>query len=198
MQCLWKSNRPPHANILIISVQKKNDLCSDIADVFLCLPNKALICAHSVWREFVPSRPNMAVKQTGTDALATERADEGTADELCSDLLMRMPDDVFLRIPCMVSLNILVSLRILSKAIKSRIDEISLHIPGVGARMFPFVRSTNGFLELQLAKLVALLRHPNLTFSTAEVMESAMAWVNHVCLALRCRMSCSTVAGGIS
>ncbi len=41
------------------------------------------------------------------------------------------------------------------------------------------VRSTHRFLELPGEKSASLLRRPNLTLSTAEVMESAMVWVQH-------------------
>ena len=92
---------------------------------------------------------------------------------------MRMPDDVFLRVPSTISLNHFVSLRFLSKAIKSRIDELCLEIPGLGALLFPYVRSTHGFLDLPVEKLVSLLWHPKLSLSTAEVMERAIAWVNY-------------------
>ncbi len=49
----------------------------------------------------------------------------------------------------------------------------------LGARLFPQVRSTQGFLELPGEKVASLLQHPNLTASTAEVIESAMVWVKH-------------------
>jgi hypothetical protein len=121
----------------------------------------------------------VAAEDTVDDSDSTEHAKEDTVDELCSDLLMRMPDDMFLRMLSMVSLNHLVSLRILSKAIKSRIDELCLQIPGLGARLFPYVRSTHGYLELPREKLVSLLRHPALASSTGEVLESAMKWEDH-------------------
>ena len=100
-------------------------------------------------------------------------------DVPCPDLLMQLSDDQFLHILSMISLRGLVSLRIISKSTTDRIDELCLQIPGFAARLFAYVRSTHGFLELPLEKLLSMLRNPMLTLSTAEVLESAVVWANH-------------------
>ncbi len=121
----------------------------------------------------------MAAKRTGSDALENVHSDEGALETPCSNLLTRLPDDQFVHIISLFSLHCLISLRILSIEIKARIDELSLKITPLGARLFPHVRLSHGFLELPGEKIASLLRHPNLTASTAEEMESAMVWLQH-------------------
>ena len=147
----------------------------------------------------------MTAKRTETDARATVHSDEDTLETPCSNLLTRLPDDQFVHILSLFSLHRLVSLRSLSIEIKARMDELSLKITALGARLFPHVRSTHGFLELPGERIRVHATAPEFHGIYGEgAGERHGLGKSRPCLpavaaalALRCSVSCSSVACGV-